>query len=152
MSKGAKTTTTQTQQQANTFRQITPQNTADTDALRNFQFQGDPTAPYRNAQAKQSLHESYHNPYGAYTTPAVRDAAIRTGEMNLNQQQGQQSAEENATLNNMRYGQLAGLAEMTAPRIVQTGGTSSGTGTSQQSGGLGQLLLSSALSGGGATA
>ena len=152
MSHGPKTQTTTQQTQANTFGQIAPQDTPDIQALRGFQFQADPSQPYIYARAHESLHNTANNPYGAYTTPAVRDAALRTGDMNLTQQQGQASAQENASLNNLRFGQQTALAELTAPHIVQTGGTSSGTGTSQQSGGLGQAVLGGFAQGAGAAA
>ena len=60
-------------------------------------------------------------------------------------------------VNQQRMGQLGTLAALTAPHIVQTGGsgttsgTSSGTGTQTQSGGLlGDVLIS--LAGGAGTA
>lgn len=164
MSKGAKTTTTQTGTQSgtqsgastNTFGYMQPPDTPDIQGLRGFEFQSDPSSPYRTARAHESLHNSYLNPYGAYTTPAIRDAALRTGDMNINQQAGQQSAEDNYNLQGQRYGQRLALAGMTAPQMVQTGGSysgnssgmSSGTGTSQQSGGLGQMILQQAIQGG----
>jgi hypothetical protein len=140
---------------------MTPQDTPDIQGLRDFQFASDPSSPFRFARAKQDLERVSSNPYGAYTTPAVRDAQMKTGIMNLTQQEGQTSAEENANLNNMKYAQKSGLASLTAPQLVNTGNsysgtqsgsssgmsTGTGTGTSQQSGGLGQMLLGSVLQG-----
>jgi hypothetical protein len=124
--------------------------------LREFKFQSDPSQPYIYGRAKQDLERQSQNPYGAYTTPAVREAALKTGTMNLTQQQGQASAQENAQLNNMQYAQKAGVADLTRPQLVQMGGsysgTGAGTGTSQQSGGLGQMLLGGLMQGGSAAA
>jgi hypothetical protein len=159
MSKGPKTTTTSTNtgtqagSTTNTFGQITPEDTPDIKSFRDFKYQADPSSPYRFAQAKEDLSDIHSNPYGAYTTPAIRDAAIRTGDMNLTQMQGQQSAQENVQLNNMQANQRAALADLTKPQTVQTGGTysgtssGSGTGTSQQSGGMGQFILGNAIEG-----
>lgn len=139
---------------------MTPPDTPDIQSLRDFQFASDPTSPYRFARAKQDLEHVASNPYGAYTTPATREASLRTGIMDLTQQEGQTSAAENAQLNNMQYGQKKDVATMAQPQLVNTGGaysgtssgtsTGSGTGTSQQSGGLLQSLLGGAMMGGGA--
>lgn len=157
--KGPKTTTTSTNagtqagSTMNTFGQITPEDTPDIQSFRDFKYQADPSQPYVFARAHENLHNSHENPYGAYTTPAIREAALRTGDMNLTQMQGQQSAQENAQLNNMQANQKAALADLTKPQTVQTGGTysgtssGSGTGTSQQSGGMGQFILGNAIEG-----
>jgi hypothetical protein len=101
--------------------------TPDISRLRDFEFASDPSSPYRFARARQDLDRITNNPYGAYTTPAVRDAQMRTGSMNLTQQAGQTAAEENAVLRGLQYGQRSNVAQLTAPRLVQTGTTSSGS-------------------------
>lgn len=85
MSKGPKAIQTTQGTQTNTYGQIVPQNTPEMDALRGWKYTSDPAQPYMYARAHEDLHESFHNPYGAYTTPAIRDAAMRSGDMELRQ-------------------------------------------------------------------
>jgi hypothetical protein len=106
-------------------------------ALKEMKATLDPTIPYNFAQQKEDFNNSYVNPLGAYTTPAVRDAAVRANNerMNVAQSQAVQGSQYNA--DNTNYGRTAGVAAMTAPQLVQTGGTQ----TQTQSGGLlGQIL------------
>jgi hypothetical protein len=86
-------------------------------------------------------------------TPQMRDAQERTGLRNLNQDEAQAYRGAYQDVNAQRGTQLGTIAALTHPQMVQTGstgnasGTSSGTGTTVQSGGfLGDLALS-AMSG-----
>jgi hypothetical protein len=139
MKKGPKTETTQT----NTFSQITPQNTPDTQALRDYKAQSDPSRPYRFAHARDDYERGSHDPYGAYTTPAIRDASRQVFSNNLRQEEGQEALQEQFGMNQQEQSRLGTLAALTSPQIVQSGGT----GTSQQSGGLGQFILGNAVEG-----
>jgi hypothetical protein len=151
----------------NTFGQIHPEDTQDTINFRNWQPQMDPGIGYQAASAKRDLDRQRINPYGAYTTPAIREAQKRNDYMKINEQEGQQFRAGQYDVNQQKVGQLGSLAALTKPEIVQTGGsftsdnsgTTSGTssgantgqGTAVSSGGLlGDILL--AMAGGTGTA
>lgn len=118
---------TTTQTQANTYSQVVPQNTPDIDAFRKWEPQVDPGIGYQYARARDDLKDTYDNPLGAYTTPAVKEAALRSGLKDLNQQEGQAFRAGEYDVNAQKLGQLGGVAELTAPRIVQSGSTGSQT-------------------------
>lgn len=154
MSSRNRQTNTQTQNQAysgtNTYGWMTPPDTGDINAMRDFQFTADPRVPYTFAKTRSNLAESYNNPMGANTTPAIRDAALRASYEDIGQQEGQALREENYARQGLDYARRADVATMTQPRMVQTSqsGTSSGTssGNTVQS----QGILPSLISGGSA--
>lgn len=128
---------------------MTPPETADVTNLRDFEFTADPRVGYSFARTRRNVADSYSNPYGSYTTPALRDAMLRSQLEDIGQQEAQALSEENYARQGLQYAQRADVANMTQPRMVQTGGsgtssgTSSGSGTSnvQQSGGaLGSII------------
>lgn len=122
---GPKTTSTQTT--ANQYGWNTPPGTADIEALRNFQFRSDPRLPHTFARARQNVEGTYDNPTGGFTTPQIKDANLRTAYEDIGQQEGQAYREENYGRQGLDYSRLADIAQMTAPRLTQTGGTSTGT-------------------------
>jgi hypothetical protein len=61
----------------------------------------------------------------------------------LRQEEGQESMQEQYGMNQQEQARLLAVAGLTKPEIVQTGGT----GTSQQSGGLGQFILGNIIQG-----
>jgi hypothetical protein len=73
---------------------------------------------------------------GSYTTPALRDAILRSQLEDVGQQEAQALREENYARQALDYARTADVAAMTQPRLTQTGasgtssGTSTGTGTS----------------------
>lgn len=106
----------------------------DITALRGYRETLDPSIAHGYARRQSSLRNSYQNPLGQYTTPAMRDAALRSQEGDLEQEYGQA---QRVGYNDMqqRTGQrLAGLAGLTAPRLTQTGETSSGSSSGTSSG------------------
>lgn len=132
MSSRANTSQTSNQQHTNTYGLTPGPQSADIDAMRSFQFERDPRIPYAFANARNKLEQGYNSPTGGYTNPQIRDAQIRSGSRGLAQDESQALREENVGFQGMKFGQKAAVAGMTAPRVVQTGGTSSGTGTSTQ--------------------
>src|SRR5574343_301560 len=91
--------------------------------LKNFRYEKDPRLPFIFANRKQDYAESYDNPLGAYTTPMVRDQAVRANNAKLDQEYAAASAAENAQSNNIRLGQLTSIADRMSPQLVQkTGG------------------------------
>ena len=150
------TTQVQNQNQAysgtNTYGWMTPPDTADIEAQRNFQFTADPRVPYTFAKTRSNLAESYNNPAGAYSTPALRDAALRASYEDIGQQEGQALREENYARQGLEYAKRADVASMTQPRLVQESqsGTSSGTNNSSGTSVTSQGMLPSIIQGGSA--
>ncbi len=135
--------TTNTQQQQNqtqnqqfdtqsTFGWQTPPDTADTQRLRDTQFQVDPTIGARIGGAVRRMQSSFQSPLGGYFTPGMRAATERGQERELMQMGGEQTRAGQYDVNNQNYGRNLAVAGMTAPRLTQTG--SSGTSTGTQSG------------------
>lgn len=89
------------------------------------------------AGMRQQQNESFDNPFGAYTTQAVRDASKRNSDLSLHQQEAQALTEADYMANATDFERQMALAQLTAPKLVQTGGTSTAT----QSGGLAQAAL-----------
>jgi hypothetical protein len=113
--------------------------------MRNFQFSADPRVPYSFARTRQNIGATYDNPLGAYTHPAIRDAAQRASFEDVGQQEAQALREENYTRQGLDYARTADVAAMTQPRIVQqsSSGTSSGTNnanTTQSQNPLGSIV------------
>lgn len=153
-------TTTQNQQQAynaNTASSSSVPDTPDIQAYRAFQPQVDPGLGYQYANARNKLNQSFDNPLGGYATPEMRDAMLRTGNRQLNQDEAQAFRAGTYDVNQQKAGQLGNLASLT--RGTNTTGTSSGTGTmtgtgtgtTQQSGiSWGEILGAAANVGGSA--
>jgi len=144
-------TQTQNQNQAynntSTYGWMTPPDTADIDAMRDFQFGSDPRVGYSYARTRRNLGESYASPTGGYSTPALRDAMYRAQLEDVGQQEAQALAEENYAHQGLEYAKRADVAQLTQPRMVQTSNSGTSTGTStgnsniQQSGGaLGSII------------
>lgn len=134
--------TQQTQQQtynnANTYGYQPGASSADIDAMRGFEFETDPSVHYAFNRARQSAHDSYSRPLAGYSNQQVRDQALRASDEDSMQSEAQSLNEANHNLQGLKYAQKADVAQMTAPRFVQTGGsgTQSGTSTSQTNPGL----------------
>jgi hypothetical protein len=132
------------QRTTNTYNYMAPPDTADTSAYRDSINKAydtpDPSIGYSFAGARQRVGDRYGaNPFGADYSPEVADAARYSGISDLDQAQGQAYREDAFNRKNAKVGALGGIAGLTAPQLVQTGGTM--TGTQTQSGGmLGQIL------------
>ncbi len=112
--------------QTNTYSHMTAPDTQDTIRLRELanQNQGpDPSIRYAFANARKDLDNSYQNPLGAYTSPAVRDAANRASSERLGMAQNVALQDSNRASQQQQFGQQSALAGLTAPQLVQTGGT-----------------------------
>lgn len=137
-----------TTQSTNTYGFLPPPNTGDIDAVRNFQFSHDPRVPYSFGRAMERARDTYANPLGANSTQAIRDASLRATSEDLGQQEAQAYAEEGRSLQGLDFARLMDIANLTQPRLVQTGGTSSSSGTA--SGSTSQNPLNSIVQGGSA--
>lgn len=141
--KKSNTTQQQSFNNANTYSQIAPQDTADVQAFRSWNPQTDPGLAAQYGNAKNQLTSSFNNPLGGYATAGMQDAQKRTGLRQLNQDEAQAFRGGAYDQNQQKAGQLGSLAALTSPRIVQSGssGTGSGTSSTVQSGDLlGQIL------------
>jgi len=158
---GKKTQKTDTKQQSTqSFNTATSGSTSvpdtpDIQAFRGWQPQTDPGLSYQYANARNRLNQSFDNPLGGYATPAMRDAMLRTGNRQLNQDESQAFRQGAYDVNQQKAGQLGSLAALT--RGQKTSGTSSGTGnmsgtgTTTQSGiSWGEILGAAAQVGGAA--
>lgn len=142
MSKKTKTQQTQNQQtqqqqasqfaHTNTYDWLTPPDTADVEALRNFKFTADPRIGYTYGNARNQAANSFNNPLGGAYSPQMRDQILRSTLSDLGQKEAQAYSEANQGLQGLQLGQKSAVAAMTAPRLTQTG--SSGTGSGSSSG------------------
>lgn len=122
----------------------------DIQSFRGWQPQADPSIPYRFARARTNLNQSFNNPAGQYSTPAIREATQRSAEGDLMQQEGQAMRESQNDVNAQTGAKEGFLASLTAPRTTTSSGTgaSSGSGNQVSSGGLiGDLALALAQGG-----
>jgi hypothetical protein len=130
--------TTQTQNQAfnnaNTYGWMTPPDTEDIGRMRDFEFTADPRVGYSFARTRRNIGDTYANPMGSYTTPALRDAMMRVNLEDIGQEEAQALREENYARQGLDYARRADVAAMTQPRMVQTGGSGTSSGTSTGSG------------------
>lgn len=133
MSSKTKQTTQQTQASSgNTSNQYGFENlpeTQDISNFRNWSPEIDPSISYGAANSKNQLAQSYNNPFGGNQSAATRQAGLQSGNRQIDQEASQAFRQGASDVNSQRSGQLATLAGLTAPRLVQTGGSYSGTGT-----------------------
>lgn len=107
--------------------QQTP-DSADIQAFRAYRPQVDPSISYGAAEQKNRLNSSFVNPLGGNLTAGMRDRLQQAGNRQIDQDASQAFRAGQYDVNQQRAGQLGSLAALTAPRLVQTG--SSGTGSS----------------------
>lgn len=118
--------------------------------LSEWQPTADPGIGYGFASAKSAIGNSFSNPLGGVYSPQMRDAILRSSLSDLTMKESQARSAAQYDVNNQNYAKLSGLASLTSPRLVQTGGTSSGTGNSTvtQSGGLLEAIIGGAAGAG----
>lgn len=121
-----------------------------TKMLSGWQPTTDPGVGYAFGNAKNQLTNSFANPLGGAYTPQMRDSILRSSLSDLAMKESQAKSAAQYDVNNQNYAKLSTLANLTNPRLVQTGGTSSGTGNSTvtQSGGVLESILGGALGAG----
>jgi hypothetical protein len=86
-----------------------------------MKFEVDPSVSAKYAQANKQLDEGFNNPMGGYTTSAVRDATARAGHMRLAQGEAQETREAGFQNQSLDYARRAPVAELTAPKLTQSG-------------------------------
>lgn len=128
----ATTTGTQSGSQAydnrSTYDWMDSPGSEDITALRDYKEQLDPSIGAAHSRRQTNLRSSFQNPLGANTTPAMRDAILRSQEGELEQDYGQAQRQGYNDMQERTGTRRAMLAGLTAPTLTQTG--SSGTGTS----------------------
>lgn len=133
-----KTTTNQTQNQSQntqfnntaSYGEYKPTDTADISAFRDFRPQADPGIAAQYGAERNRLNQSFINPLGGQYSPHIADAIKRSEGRDISQRESQAFREGAYDVNNQRAGQLGSLAALTAPRLIQTGSSGTGSGTS----------------------
>jgi hypothetical protein len=109
--------------QTNTYGWQTPPSTPATQQLQSMVQQGpDPSIRYAMATGRENLENSYQNPLGAATSPAVRDAANRVAGQRYGMLENQAIQESNFNNNQANFGRQSVVAGLQQPQLVQTGG------------------------------
>lgn len=113
-----------------TYGSVTPAETDDIRAAR-AEAQTDPGAnpaiQFSAARRKRSIRNSLANPFGANVSPETLEAMRYAREAEVDQDAGQAMKEDYFNRKQARFQKLYAMAGLTQPRIVQTGGTSTGT-------------------------
>jgi len=129
----------------NTYGWQTPPESADVQAVRDFKFSADPRIGYTYGNARNQAANSFNNPLGGVYSPQIRDQISRSMISDLGQKEAQAYSEANQGLQGQQLAQKSLVAGLTQPRMVQTGGSGTGTmagnATQTQSGGLLEGLL-----------
>ena len=99
----------------------------DIDALRNAKYEIDPSIGYRAGAAKRRLDNSFTNPLGGYSTPQRDEAIRRSAGRSIDEQSGMEARAGQFDVNRLNLGKEQFLAGLTAPPLVQSGSTSTGT-------------------------
>lgn len=96
---------------------------------------------------ENQIRNSYNDPFGAASTPAVREKSLRSNLMQLGAEKGKALNEGYFDGRGQKFGEKMTVAGMTAPQLTTTGGTTNGTTTQQQTGGFWRDFGTSMLSG-----
>lgn len=110
-----------------------PPSTPALDKLSAAKFEVDPGLHAQYSTLRNRLKSGFNNPLGPDYSPEVRDAIIRSGDERLGEEEANAYRGGQFDVNKLNYSRDATVAGMSAPQLVQTGGTSSGTGTVSQS-------------------
>lgn len=119
---------------ANTFGQISPlDDPRFADAVGKvggMQFEHDPRISNAYARERTNLASTYNNPMGGFYSPQLKDAILASKGEDITQRESEALREENQGFQGMKYAQAHDVASFSAPKTVQTGGSSTSTGTS----------------------
>lgn len=123
---------TSSNQTANSYGWQANPGSADIDKLRNAKFEIDPGLAAQYGRQRRDLQSSFQQPTGAFLSPQVRDAQLRSGQERLGRDEAQASREGAYDVNRLNFGRDATVAGMTAPQLTQVGSSSTGSGTVTQ--------------------
>lgn len=93
----------------------------------------DPSIGARLGEQQRQLNSSLASPTGGYVTPQIKDAIQRSQSRELMQEAGAQTRAGQFDVNRINTSKDLALADLTKKQFVQTGGTSTGSGTVTQS-------------------
>ena len=120
--------------QTMTYGSVAPVDTQDTIALRNQINKAydtpDASIPYSSARQREAVGNRFGGMYGANYSPEVQDAIRYSATNDIDQEQGAAVRLDSFNRRQAKTAALGGLAQQTGSRVVQTGG--SGTGTQTQ--------------------
>ena len=94
----------------------------------------DPSIGNRYAQMKEQVVRSYDDPFGAATSPDTRHKAQLSRMLTIDQQRDMAMREAYHDASQTGFAKKTAAAALTMPQMVQTGGSSSGTQNTVQSG------------------
>lgn len=123
-------TQTQQSQTQNQYGWQTKPSTPDLDNLRNQKFEVDPGLSAQYGRQRQQLEHGFNQPTGAYYSPQVKDAMLRSGRERLGQQEAEAYRGGQFDKNKLDYSRNLAVAGMSDPVLTQTGSSSTGTGSS----------------------
>lgn len=147
---GKKTKTTSNQQYSNNYGYMNTPINAQMQAVIDASTkkdQVDPSIMHRYAEMGEDLKRSYMDPFGAATSPDVREKAQRSGLMKLGAQRDKAMREGYNEIQGLQFGRQMAAASLTAPQLVQTGGNASGTQTTKEPFNWGSLISGAATVG-----
>lgn len=88
------------------------------------QIGSDPSIPYEYAQRREDFNNSFANPLGAYTSPAVRDAANRVAGERMAMDEAEAIKQSRFLASQAAFDRQGAVVNATMP--FQTGGASTG--------------------------
>ena len=106
---------------------ITPEIKNAQSVANNLRGAVDPQIRYDYANARTDFNSQFHNPSGKYTTQAERDAMHRAGLKEMAQDETNDTVQGAFDANDNDFQRQKALAQLTAPKLVQTGGTTTST-------------------------
>lgn len=144
MGKKKPQTTTQTSTVVNNYSYQTPPETPELRdakaAAAKLKGRVNPVIRGFYAGERGKLNEQFHNPLGSLTTPAIREASLKAGNEALSQQEAQAIATADFAEGDAEFQRKMAIAGMTAPQLVNAGGTTTGKTTTTQSSGIGGVI------------
>ena len=115
--------------------------------MANEPTQVDPSITGRYGAIENEIKNSYNDPFGSYTTQDVKEKSLRSNLMKLGTEKDKALREGYADAKSTDWLKANTAAAYTAPQLVSTGGTSSGTSSTQQSGGFWMSVLPGIIGG-----
>lgn len=115
----------------------------------NSPAQIDPSIAGIYGNISNQILNSYNDPFGAKTTQAVREKSLRSNLLKVGTERAKAQNQAYWDAKNTGFSRKVTAAGMTAPQLVQTGGSSNANSTSNmtQSGGFWSSIIPSLVSG-----
>lgn len=107
----------------------------------------DPSIQHRYASMEEDVRRSTQDPFGAATSPDVRAKSQLSRILTVQRDRDKAMREGELDRQNLQFGRKTAAAALTMPQLVQTGGNSSGTQNTTQSGGFWASVVPGVASG-----